>query len=346
MTKRILLILFALSLILAGCSKKQVHTIDPAFYFWQSNFDLSPNELNYLKELNVHKLYVRFFDVDWNPYLKTPMPAGDVRIVTDSLKNIEIVPAVFITNRTLSNINDTSIQNLAEKIFEKITGKLNEFKNPEVKEFQLDCDWTKKTKYKYFNLIEDIKKLSAVKNISVTATIRLHQVKYFKLTGVPPVKRGMLMFYNMSDVLNFRTRNSIYDPEIAENYLTNFDEYPLQLDVVLPAFSWGVLFRGEKIISIMNDLTKDELLKDPGFKKIDDTHFRVMKNKIFEGRHLFKFDTIRLEEITPEITKSAAGLIAPQIRNGSLTVAIYHLNKKLIKNYEPKDIQNCFSAFR
>ncbi len=346
--KKIILLNFIIFswLISFNCSQKQNRKVIPAFYFWQTNFDLTKNETDYLNKLNVHKLYVKFFDVDWNALSKTPVPVGDLQIETNNVKGLEIVPTVFITNRTLENIKDPVVRELSFKIFNKITGKLAEFKDPVVKEVQLDCDWTAETKNKYFLIIEELEKLFKTKNISITATIRLHQVKYFKSTGVPPVKRGMLMFYNMSPVTDYRTKNSIFDAEAAKKYLTNFDIYPLPLDVALPAFSWGVLFSGDKIEALINDLTKKEIEKDSAFEKVDDTHFRSTKNQYFKGFYIKKFDMIRLETITPAITKSAAELISPKIKNDSLTVAIYHLNNGLIKNYEPQDIQSCYSVFR
>ena len=54
---------------------------------------------------------------------------------------------------------------------------------------------------------------------------------------------------------------------------------------------------------------------------------------------------IRLEEITPETTLAAARMISEYLKNKNITIAIYHLNEGLIKNYETKDIQNIFSAF-
>jgi hypothetical protein len=120
----------------------------------------------------------------------------------------------------------------------------------------------------------------------------------------------------------------------------------LPLDVVLPAFSWGALFRQDKLIALINDLNIGILSSDADFLKLDKTHFRVLKDKLFEGQVLKKLDMIRLEEISPEITKHSAGMIAPHIKNGSLTVAIYHLNKELEQNYKTKDIQNIFSVFR
>jgi len=156
--KKLISAIVIISIFLFGCSQKPKRKVEHAFYFWQSNFTLTKEELKYLKTLDVKKLYIRFFDVDWNPIQRAAVPVGDVQIETDKLNNIEIVPAVFITNRTLENISDTLIQDLAGKIFKKITGKLTLFKNPVVRELQLDCDWTGETRNKYFQLIKDVEK--------------------------------------------------------------------------------------------------------------------------------------------------------------------------------------------
>jgi hypothetical protein len=338
-----LIIVFLSSLI--SCSTNFHHKVEKAFYYWQGNFQLTKSDIKYLEDSDVKKLYVRFFDVDWNSEKNIPEPAGDVNIQTDSLQNIELVPCIFITNRTLISIKDTLVDSLSQNISKKIINILTNFKKSCIKEIQLDCDWTKGTKDKYFRLILGMKKILNDKNISITATIRLHQVKYFKVTGVPPIKRGMLMFYNMSPVSEIKTKNSIFNPDVAKKYLDNFDKYPLPLDVALPAFSWGALYRRDKIIALINNLTVEKISCNSDFQKLDKTHYMALKDEMFEGQFIKKYDSIRIEEITPETTKLAAGIITPYIKNDSLTVAIYHFNEELKKNYETKDLQNIFSVF-
>ena len=77
----------------------------------------------------------------------------------------------------------------------------------------------------------------------LSATIRLHQVKYYKQAGIPPVDRGMLMFYNMGKLNALTAENSIYNSNDAAGYIETVDDYPLKLDLALPAFSWAVHFR-------------------------------------------------------------------------------------------------------
>ena len=218
--------------------------------------------------------------------------------------------------------------------------------NPLLKEIQLDCDWTETTREKYFNLIEHIKRLTEKNEIEITATIRLHQVKFFSKTGVPPIKRGMLMFYNMSDVSDIRTKNSIYDKDIAKRYLVNFDKYPIALDVVLPAFSWSCWFRNGKLKNLINDVKIIDLEANLNFVKEDKNIFRATKETSLKGNYILTGDYLRTEETDFNTTLSAAELIAPHIKNKRINVSIYHLNGEVIKNYGTdkfKDIVDCFN---
>lgn len=345
--KRILLaVIFLASLFYTSCSEKHERKVIPAFYYWKGVFETSVDKLRYLKLLHVKKLYLRFFDVDWNQNIKQAVPVGDLEINSDVPSGIEIIPTIFITNRTLVNIPYTAVSRLGHNILKKIYAKSGKIKNIKLREIQLDCDWSLSTREKYFKLIEDIKSLASKDSITLSVTIRLHQVKYFYKTGVPPVSKGMLMFYNMSPVTDYHTKNSIFEPEIAQKYLVNFNKYPLNLDVVLPAFSWGVHFRRFRVVGLINDLSAEELLKTNKFKKIDGTHFICTKSCAEFGTVFNRDDVIRIEKIGPEQTLYAARMISKYLKKKNLTVAIYHLNDELVKHYEIHDLQNIFSAFR
>lgn len=329
-----------------SCSKEKARNVTNGVYYWKTVFELNEKDKNWIEENEIRKIYTRFFDVDWDPTTKQAVPVGSLKILAEKITGVEIIPAIFITNRTFLNISDSSINDLASNIFKKIKSQASAFKQMEIKEIQMDCDWTEKTKNKYFMFINSFKLICKSENITVSATIRLHQIKYFEITGVPPVSRGSLMFYNMSSVTDPDTKNSIFNEEIARKYLVNFDRYPLKLDVILPAFSWGVIFSRNKIIGIINDVKFDELDNNDNFELLEGNTFKVVKNIFFHERYLKKNDQIRIEEITPETTQLAAELIAPYIINDSLVVSLYHLNKEVIKNYEEGDFQNIISVFR
>lgn len=334
------------SLFVLSCSSHSEKEITRGVYFWKTNFLLSASELNWLKDAEIKKLYIRFFDVDWNPTIKKAVPVGDVTIETKKNGDVEIIPVVFITNRTLINIPDSLISELSENIYKKILNKLNLFEKYSLNEIQLDCDWTESTKEKYFKLINLIKALADEKNIEVTTTIRLHQVKFYKQTGVPPVKRGMLMFYNMSDVSDIKTINSIFDKQIAKRYLTNFDKYPIDLDVVLPAFNWACWFRNSKLKNLINDIKVSDLDTNSNFIKEDKNIFRAVRGNFINGNYILSGDYLRTEETDFNTTLTAAELIAPYIKSKKLNISIYHLNREVVKNYDKnrfKDIVNCFN---
>jgi len=330
----------------SSCSNNSDKDITRGVYFWKTNFELSPEEITWIKENEISKLYVRFFDVDWNPNIKSAVPVGDVLIETKHVDGVEIVPVIFITNRTFTNLPDSLIAELSNNIYKKILAKLKIFDYQAIKEFQLDCDWTETTREKYFKLLEQIKQVTQPNKIEITTTVRLHQVKFYKKTGVPPVKRGMLMFYNMSDVSDMRTVNSIYDKDVAKRYLVNFDKYPIDLDVVLPAFSWTCLFRNGKLKNLFNDVNKNDLETNSCFIKEDKNIFRATKESSLKGNYILSGDYLRTEEVDFSTTLGAAELIAPHIKNKKINVSIYHLTGEVIKNYgtdQLKDIVDCFN---
>ena len=259
-------------LLLIAC-KKNDYQVTPAFYHWQTHFELSPEEQSLLDSLQVEKLYVKFFDVDWDFQQQEALPLAQVRFRQDSIP-YQIIPTVFITNRTLEHLSVEAPDTLAARIYKQIKKLSNKVTLEEV---QIDCDWTQSTKNKYFRLLKALRK-QVPDSTQLQATIRLHQVKYARQTGVPPVDRGMLMFYNVGDVEDWYTENSILDLETARQYLQNFQRYPLPLDMALPLFSWGVLFRQGKMINLISQLEPEELADTGRFEKIGAHRYEVIES--------------------------------------------------------------------
>ena len=339
---KILLILF---LVISGCSSHNSHKISRGVYYWKTTFILTRAEKQWLNNNDIGKIYLHYFDIDWNPVLREPVPIGSITIQKKDSYDIEITPVVFITNKALLNIADSSTSNLAQKIFERVKDISESLNNSGLKEIQVDCDWTISTKVKYFTLLNNLKKLCSNGDINLSATIRLHQVKYIMKTGVPPVDRGALMFYNMTPVSNLNTVNSIFNPDIAKKYLANFDKYPLKLDLILPAFSWGVLFHNHKISGLINGLKTCSLKGNKDFIQKKAATFRANGNIILNGYSIRKNDLIRIEEISPETTQLAARIIEPYIQNDSLVVSLFYLNKEVIKNYDKKKMEDISGIF-
>src|SRR5665213_722628 len=189
-------ILSALILLIIISCKHASHKPDRAFYYWRSNFNLLGRDVSYLKNVGVDKLYLHFFDVTWNEQQSKPLPVDEIKFGTEPGSKFNYVPVVFISNKVLEESYFDSIPVLATHIYDEVEHIATENKIT-YQELQFDCDWTDATRTKYFKLLNFLHgKLTAEGKI-LSATIRLHQVKYADRTGVPPVDRGMLMFYNM-----------------------------------------------------------------------------------------------------------------------------------------------------
>ena len=317
--------------ILIGCQKTQPKEIDTAFYFWKSNFQLLENEKFTLKENGVNKLYVKFFDISWNVAKRTFQKDAPIRFSEKLPDSCQMIPVVFITNQTLKNIPKNEVDSLANFILEGIS-KLS----PKVYQaIQIDCDWTLSTKQKYFSLLKTLQK----SGLHLSATIRLHQVKFYEKTGIPPVERGMLMCYNMSDWRSPITLNSIYSPKLLTQYTERLAQYPLSLDVVMPIFHWTVVFRNNRFLYFVNNLSFKTLSESGNFIQIADKQQFLVKNDAqFQGISIRKGDVFRCEDAPFEDILKGSRNILEKISNQKLTFALYHLDSQSISNYSHEQI--------
>lgn len=336
--RAITLLFFIQGFFLVSCNEETVQ--EHSFYFWRTTAHLSATEKQALQQHHVTKLYVRFFDVDYASDTKEPKPFG----VIDSLellpKNLSVIPVVYITNRTFLNLKDQDVLPFAEHVLLKINALY-----PAYQELQMDCDWSEKTKAKYFSFLKTIKKLSK-HAIKLTATIRLHQVKYPVRNGVPPVDGGMLMFYNMGDLRTQDSPNSIFDPEVAGRYTPYIKSYKLHLDVALPVFRWYVHYRNGKITGLItkkqNPETKDTLYF---YAHKNGTTFNVRQPLLTHGIYYETGDVLKHEALNDEALLAAASLLKENLSRENRTIVLYDLDDININYYETKTLENVFSAF-
>lgn len=337
-------IVIIIMLLISGCNSSSRKTITPGFYYWQSNYELSKAEETALSSTGAKKIYIKFFDISWDKAAAQPVPASGISF-SEIPEGLHIVPVIFITNETLQQLGEPELQTLAFKMSRKLEGILleNNIKAPQ--EIQLDCDWTESTRDKYFSLITQLKNYPAWAEIKWSATIRLHQVKYPETTGIPPVDRGMLMFYNMGDIEDAAANNSIYDKNIANAYTASIDDYPLQLDVAIACFSWGLLFENAKLLKIYYPLYATDM-PDSLFQNTGASRYTAMQNFYFKGAFIDSGNVIKLESMTPELSLESAKELAAHIRNDSVSVILYHLDPTIINTYTNEDLKNIFSAFQ
>lgn len=333
-------------LFLAGCqggSKKESITASPSFYHWKTNFNPSAYELGILQQNNVKNIYLRFFDVAWDATYSKPTPIAQVRIGdTGILKNkmVSIIPTVFITNECIRYIRPEQCRALAENIHQLISSIAIANKIDSIPEIQIDCDWTATTREKYFSILSELQQIDTVHLYS--ATIRLFQVRYKEDAGIPPVKKGLLMCYNMGNLKDPATRNSILDPAELKKYTVNLQDYPLVLDVALPLFNWYVLFRGHAYKGLVQSGNIDSIrsiLKETGKDR-----FEVAKDTTWSSLALKKGDLLRYEGSSFENIIKAASIIKEKLNNRQPRLSLYHLDSITLSKYSAHEMEAIFRS--
>jgi hypothetical protein len=338
-------LLLLVALFPGGCNRHESRTITPAFYYWRTEFSLSDGEKSRMATLGVDRLYMRFFDVDWDAATDTPYPTQTIHGRRDTSMNAEVVPTIFLTNRTFQQIRPADIPGLATKVATLTFSLGTSMGFPPPRELQIDCDWTETTRPAFFEFIRELRLITRRKGVMLSSTIRLHQVKFREMTGVPPVDRGVLMFYNMGNLQDPATFNSILDLEVARKYLDRLDDYPLPLDVALPTYSWGVVYRRGRVVDLINNLSNNDFADHAKFA-IEQNRVAVLKSSFFDYRHLYAGDVIRIEAVSLNKLHDAASLLSKHLRADSLRIIYFHLDTQSLRGYTNEDLQAVCAAFR
>lgn len=329
--------------------KKELRHIERSFYYWKSVFKLTDFDQEQLHKVQVKTLYVKFFDVVWNKNLKKALPVAVLRANENfiSLQNnfrVQIIPVIFITNECLQKIDSSQIQILAENIYTLTTQLTNKYAFNNIPEVQFDCDWTASTRANYFLLLEKSKALWKNAVLPISATIRLHQVKYILKTGVPPVDKGLLMCYNMGNLKNPAVKNSIIEKKELQKYTVHLSSYPLPLDIALPLFDWKVLFRNNAYTGLIQDLP--DAVFSESFIKRNHNRYEVTTDTLLHGYSLKKGDVLRNEQSDYNEIMEAAKLISKQLKNTQPRVALYHFDSLILSKYTNHELESIYNSLR
>ena len=334
------LICFIPFLLLVACTEPtKHHSIMRGFYHWKTSLQLDTQENQWLEKLHIEKLYVHFFDIDYDFTLRQAIPKGVVSIV--SVPKQKIIPTVFITNRTIQQLNDAEIRILAQNILLKINALCQE-KRIDYQEIQIDCDWSKTTKSRYFLLLHSLKKRLS-KNTALSATIRLHQIKFADITGIPPVDRGLLMCYNVDDWRNEQTRNSIFDAQVVEKYIHDFEHYQIPLDLAMPVFSQTIVYRNHHFLVFLNNKADEDLKKANFLENTSKTHtFIAKKDTLIWGFSFRKGDIFRAESPDFEGQTMIAQRLIKHFDNDSINFLLYHLDSSILAPFTHEKLENLY----
>lgn len=237
-----------LCLLMTGCQRQEELEEGNAVYYWRTDFRLDSTERVFLNQYHIQKIYCRYFDVVMDTTQgRGPMPNATISFSDTLPRNIEIIPTVYI----MEDCMHQSHQGLAEKLVRRIR-QMNETNGiPNVREIQIDCDYTVRSRNIYYEFLREVKQAWSQQ---LSTTIRLHQLSMTP----PPTDYGVLMIYNTGNPENYMERNPILDIRDVSPYLKHLNDYPLPLSTAYPVFSWLRIIRG---VHVEHTVEAEEILK-------------------------------------------------------------------------------------
>ena len=227
-----------ISLLCIGCSQQKQRELPEgnAVYFWRTDLRLDSTEKAFLQQYYINKVYCRYFDVVMNDDGTEPKPNATISFSGILPADIEIIPTVYITEDCMHQKH----AGLAEKIVKRIQ-QMNETNDiSEVREIQIDCDYTSKSRSTYYDFLKEVRQAWGK---TVSTTIRLHQLSM----ATPPADYGVLMVYNTGDPRKWEDRNPILDYRDVYPYLEHLDNYQLPLAAAYPVYLWVRNIQGVRV---------------------------------------------------------------------------------------------------
>jgi len=341
-----LLFFVLISCTLISCSHNKAENVENAFYYWKSDAGyLDKKEDSAVKNLRIHKLYVKFFEVESNammgniPISKTDL--GEYSWWSDNKLTMEIVPVVYLKNEVFLKSSKDEIDTLVSNVYHLIKKYEKEkfTKALPVSEIQMDCDWTLKSKDNYFYFLRQLKKISGQQ---LSCTLRLYPYKYPEQMGVPPVDKAMLMCYNLINPMERKDKNSILDNEELSAYLDKERKYPVHLDIALPIYSWMHVFQNDHFTNVLYpENTIKKILKP-----VKPMWYEVTKDTVINNAYLRVGDNVKFEEMNAAKIHEAIKIIKDHVVfDRNITVSLFHLDKNQLNNYNYETLSRFYSDF-
>ena len=295
-----------LALLASACGRTDGGESRRSVYYWSTVLDIDSTKQAFIDRHGISRMYVRYFDVVTGED-GSPVPNATLRFSTGVPQGVEVVPAVYIVNECMAA--DTA--GLAGLILKRILQMNATNDIGGVKEIQIDCDWTRRTRQRYFGFLRTLRAMAAERGVKVSATIRLHQLA----EGAPPVDRGVLMMYNTGDFTDISCQKPILDTRDAAPYLRHLAGYGLKLAAAYPIYSWRILFRGGRYVGIMH--RDDDLPVLPG----DSIVTRAPS----------------LDDIT-----TAAGAVGSRRPDANSEIILFDLSRQNATRFKPDDYEKIF----
>jgi len=322
----------------------QRNTVDASFYYWKTAYEPDSIEKHALAQIGAKRLFVRIMDIDTQGPQGEAVPVSAVTFREPLPDSVAIVPVVYVVNKVLKDMSAVQQDELAGRLIDFVTAKVKQAGKTGFDELQIDCDWTASTKEAYFGLLTALRTRVA-DSVRLTATLRLHQVRNRRSSGIPPVDRALLMCYNMGNLRKPGVHNSIMDLREMEIYLKDFlHEYPLPMDIALPLFNWSVVFRNGEYAGISKRLDPTMLSDTAVFARNAKSSLYRLKVAL-PAAGLRRGDVVRREETRWEDLSAAADFLVRHRRKEKFTLLFYHLDNQVLKSFSDEQLQAIVHRF-
>jgi hypothetical protein len=328
MKTKIAFLLIFIFIVFTSCTKK---IKEENFYYWRTTYTLSDMESKALQDQQSKKIYIRLCDIEKN-YSINAHPENVIQWKHQPDSSFEYIPTIFIKNdvftaRPDQQITEEYLERLAQNTF-RLVRTTWAYKNLNLSEIQIDCDWNKSTKTFYFQYLKHLKNTA---QLPISATIRLHQIKYQKETGIPPIDKGILMCYNMGNLKDINSNNSIFDLDIIDAYIPKSVDYEgIELSLALPLFNWHVIFRNDEFVGLSKLESKDF---EYYFQQIDDNTYKCI-HQPYSYTNIKKGDILRFEHATKGDLIESIKMLQSRIKTWNGEVIFFDLNDHSLRNYD------------
>lgn len=308
-------------------------------YYWKYNGPPNDLDTQILQHYGFRHFYVKLMDVDFDPRSGKAGPKASLNQAKalGAAWSWPNTPVVFINNNCFLNMDSAASRQLAidiDRYLKSYYQQLNVLYKGKVKAYsslQIDCDWTKSGKDRYFYFLQELKALNP--EIRLSATLRMYPYKYPGQMGIPPVDELSLMCYNLGKIKEFNTVNSILDAHELKTYLGNKQQYPKPLTVALPCFGWMAWFRNGVYQHILY-LNEDQLDPDHFAQKANSNRYMAIRDTVIAGQYIRVGDILRSEWPSEQDLKATINLVS-QKEKDIRGFSYFHYDTALLKKYEP-----------
>lgn len=310
---------------------------DHSVYYWKYNAPQNDLDTQILHRYGFRHFYVKLMDVDFDPQSGNAAPKASLNQpkALEQAWSWPHTPVVFINNNCFLNMDTTASRQLAiaiSRYLESYYQQLNILCKGSVSGWttlQIDCDWTRSSKERYFYFLQELKALNP--QLKLSATLRMYPYKYPGQMGVPPVDEVSLMCYNLGKIKEFNTVNSVLDVHELKTYLDNKQTYPKPLQVALPCFGWVAWFRNGTYQHIL--YLSEEQLDDIHFaRKPNSNRYMAIRDTAIAGQYIRVGDILRSEWPSEADLEAAIDLVSRKEKD-LRGVSYFHYDTVLLKKY-------------